>query len=67
MLEFLKFVFSHFWAWLGFIIVFLSIIHNILTFITTTFELCLIHRRIMKYGYPPEEKEELSEDTEEEK
>ena len=50
MVEFLKFVFSNFWMWLGFIIV----LGTILNFIFKVYNRGLRHRNIMKYGYPPE-------------
>jgi len=50
MVEFLKYVFSSFWMWLGFVIVF----GMILNFLFKLYNRSLRHRNIMKYGYPPE-------------
>ena len=50
MVEFLKFVFSNFWMWLGFVIV----VGQLLNFIFRMYNRSLRHRNIMKYGYPPE-------------
>lgn len=50
MVEFLKFVFSNFWSWLGFIIVFITALNFIIKLINLPFK----HRRIIKLGYPPE-------------
>jgi len=50
MVEFLKFVFSNFWMWLGFVI----IVGQLLTFIFRVYNRALRHRSLMKYGYPPE-------------
>lgn len=50
MTDFLKYVFSNFWMWLGFVIVF----GMILNFIFRVYNRALRHRNIMKQGYPPE-------------
>ena len=50
MVEFLKFVFSNFWMWLGFVI----IVGMVLNFIFKVYNRGLRHRNIMKHGYPPE-------------
>ena len=48
MVEFLKFIFSNFWAWLGFAI----LIGMILTFLFNVYNRTLRNRSIMKHGYP---------------
>lgn len=48
MVEFLKFVFSNFWMWLGFVI----IIGMILNFIFKVYNRALRQRNILKHGYP---------------
>jgi len=50
MIEFLKYVFSDFWPWVGFIIV----INITLSYIIKLINLPFKHRRIIKLGYPPE-------------
>jgi len=50
MVEFLKYVFSNFWMWLGFVIVF----GMILNFIFSVYNRTLRQRNIAKHGYPPE-------------
>jgi len=50
MVEFLKYVFSSFWMWLGFVIV----VGMILNFIFKVYNRALRQRNILKHGYPPE-------------
>lgn len=49
-MEIVKFIFSNFWIWLGFVI----ILSGIGTFIFRVYNRALRHRNIMKHGYPPE-------------
>jgi hypothetical protein len=49
-MEIVKFIFSNFWIWLGFVI----ILSEIGTFIFRVYNRALRHRSIMKHGYPPE-------------
>ncbi len=49
MWEFLKFIFSNFWIWLGFVIIFGSL----LNFIFRIYNRTLRQRNISKHGYPP--------------
>ena len=53
-MELIKFIFSDFWIWLGFTIIFTTIIN----FIYKVYSRTLKHRSIMKNGYPPEYYEE---------
>jgi len=48
-MEIVKFIFSNFWIWLGFMI----ILSGIGTFIFRVYNRALRHRNIMKHGYPP--------------
>jgi hypothetical protein len=48
MVEFLKFVFSNFWMWLGFVIV----VGMILNFIFKVYNRTLRQMNIRKHGYP---------------
>ena len=50
MREFFNIIFTNFWMWLGFVIIF----GMILNFIFKLYNRALRHRHIMKYGYPPE-------------
>jgi hypothetical protein len=50
MVEFLKYVFSNFWSWVGFVLVF----GMVLNFLFNFYNRALRHRHIMKHGYPPE-------------
>ena len=49
MIEFLKYVFSNFWAWLGFVIVF----GMILRFLFLLYNRPFRHANIRKHGWPP--------------
>ena len=49
MVEFLKFVFSGFWMWLGFFLI-LSLLTN---FVVRMFKVALAQGNIRRHGYPP--------------
>lgn len=49
-MEFVNFIFSHFFIWLGFVI----ILYMIGKFHFNVYNRTLRHRSIMKHGYPPE-------------
>lgn len=49
MIDFLKFVFSNFWSWLGFVLVF----GMILNFLFKLYNRPFRHANIRKHGYPP--------------
>ena len=49
-MEIIKFIFSNFWIWLGFIIIF----GGVSSFIFRVYSRALRHRSIMKHGYPPD-------------
>lgn len=48
-MELIKFIFSNFWIWLGFVI----ILGQILTAIVNLVNRILRHANIKKHGYPP--------------
>ena len=48
-MELLKFIFSSFWIWLGFTIIFGTVLNFILSFYNRTWR----HFNIRKHGYPP--------------
>jgi hypothetical protein len=48
-MKLLEFIFSGFWIWLGFTIIFGAILNFILSFYNRT----LRHWNIRKHGYPP--------------
>ena len=48
-MEFIKFIFSNFWIWLGFVI----ILNGFGIFIFNVYNRAMRHRNIMKHGYPP--------------
>jgi hypothetical protein len=48
-MEFIKFIFSNFWIWLGFIIILMAIIKGIYILII----IILRQKILIKHGYPP--------------
>jgi hypothetical protein len=52
-MEALKFIFSSFWIWLGFTLLFTSVLYATYRIIFLMYNRTLRHRVLMKHGYPP--------------